>query len=119
MFTKLSKPLAIALLATTASFGLVACSETAPVTYTAEEVQAESERLYAWFDETFNEDINDSPLFLTFLGRKDRNDEIDDFSDAQSIKDNETIFSLKGIHTGGKSLGWDETCRFVDLKSPD
>lgn len=90
MLTKFSKPLAIALLATTASVGLVACSEPAPtVTYTEEQVQAESERLYAWFDETFNEDINDSPLTLTFFGRKDRNDEMDDFSDAQNIKDHE------------------------------
>lgn len=91
MLRKLSKPLAIALLATTASVGLVACSEPAPtVTYTEEQIQEESERLYAWFDETFEEDANNSPLTLTFLGRKGRNDEMDDFSDAQVIKDNET-----------------------------
>ena len=91
MLNKISKPLAIALLATTASFGVVACSEPVePTVYSAEEVQVESDRLYAWFDQTFEEDVNDSPLTLTFFGRKDRNDEMDDFSDEQAQKDNQT-----------------------------
>ncbi|TFH73572.1 DUF885 domain-containing protein [Gammaproteobacteria bacterium LSUCC0112] len=42
--------------------------------------QTESERLNAWFDVKFEEQLQLSPIGLTFLGRKDRNNEIDDFS---------------------------------------
>jgi uncharacterized protein (DUF885 family) len=87
----ISKTIFAALLATTASAALVSCSEPAKeVSYSQEQIETESERLYGWFDEVFNEDLNDSPLTLTFFGRKDRNDEIDDFSDAQALKDHET-----------------------------
>lgn len=43
-------------------------------------VQTESERLNAWFDVKFEEQLQLSPIGLTFLGRKDRNNELDDFS---------------------------------------
>ncbi|MDO9478595.1 MAG: DUF885 domain-containing protein, partial [Pseudohongiella sp.] len=42
--------------------------------------QTESERLNAWFDVKFEEQLQLSPIGLTFLGRKDRNNELDDFS---------------------------------------
>lgn len=40
----------------------------------------ESQRLNAWFDAKYEEQLQFSPIALTFLGRKDRHAEIDDFS---------------------------------------
>ena len=42
--------------------------------------QSETEKLNAWFDEKYEEQVMTSPIRLTFLGRKERNDEIDDMS---------------------------------------
>ena len=47
---------------------------------TQQRVTAESQRLNAWFDEKYEEQLLNSPLQLTMLGRKDRYDEIDDVS---------------------------------------
>ena len=49
---------------------------------TAEAIAAETERLDAWFAEKWQEELDFSPIFKTFLGLKDNNDEIDDFSEA-------------------------------------
>lgn len=45
------------------------------------DVPSESERLNAWFEERFEEQLQQSPIQLTFIGRKDRYDEVDDFSE--------------------------------------
>ena len=45
------------------------------------DVQSESERLNAWFEERYEEQLQQSPITLTFIGRKDRYDEVDDFSE--------------------------------------
>jgi len=91
MKSTLSKTLFATLLASTAIVALPVSSYAAHPEAGEQEVQqTESERLYEWFDQIFNEDVNDSPLTLTFFGRKDRNDEIDDFSDQQAQKDHET-----------------------------
>ncbi|MFN3313842.1 MAG: DUF885 domain-containing protein, partial [Hyphomonas sp.] len=50
-------------------------TETAPIS--AEEQAALSERLNAWFDEKYEEQLQFSPIQLTFQGRKDKNDQID------------------------------------------
>ncbi len=42
----------------------------------------ESERLNAWFDEKYEELLQQSPTQMTFLGRKDRYDEFDQFGEA-------------------------------------
>ena len=55
--------------------------ETAAVPST-EAVEAETERLNQWFAERWEEELDFSPVFKTFLGRKDDNDKIDDFSEA-------------------------------------
>ncbi|RCL85854.1 DUF885 family protein [Hyphomonas sp.] len=52
--------------------------EKAPVT--AEEMAANGERLNAWFDAKYEEELHFSPIGLTFLGRKDKNDQIDCFT---------------------------------------
>lgn len=54
----------------------------APATPTAEEIAAETERLNAWFEEKFEAELLESPIQLTFLGRDERQGEIDDFSEA-------------------------------------
>lgn len=43
--------------------------------------QSETERLNAWLDERFEEELQFSPMQLTMLGRKDKYDEIDDGSE--------------------------------------
>jgi uncharacterized protein (DUF885 family) len=46
----------------------------------AQEAQSESQRLNSWFDAKYEELLQLSPIQLTFLGRKERNNELDDFS---------------------------------------
>jgi len=49
-----------------------------PVAVAPAETQSEmSARLNAWFDAKYEEQLQFSPMQLTFLGRKDKNDEID------------------------------------------
>jgi len=47
----------------------------------AQATQSESERLNAWFEERYEEQLQFSPAQLTFIGRKDRYDEFDDLSE--------------------------------------
>ena len=49
----------------------------APAELSVEEQAALSEQLNAWFDAKYEEQLQDSPVQLTFLGRKDKNDQID------------------------------------------
>jgi len=46
----------------------------------AQEALSESQRLNSWFDAKYEELLQLSPIQLTFLGRKERNNELDDFS---------------------------------------
>lgn len=48
---------------------------------TSEEIQAESARLNAWFDKKYEEQVMQSPTQLAYLGRDERQNEIDDFSE--------------------------------------
>lgn len=77
-------------------FALAACdqvrtpgsstTETAPIETpaapTAEEIAAETERLNTWFEEKYEAETLESPIQLTFLGRDERQGEIDDFTEA-------------------------------------
>lgn len=47
----------------------------------AEAAESESARLHAWFEAKFEEELQFSPLTLTQIGRKERQGELDDFSD--------------------------------------
>ncbi|MEC8417250.1 MAG: DUF885 domain-containing protein [Pseudomonadota bacterium] len=92
--TKLT-PLALAIAAIS---GLAACSpasQTTPTSQTAieqastpkqEQVaqQSESQRLSAFFERTFEEDLKRSPLFQSYLGKKWDYDKWDDISDKQA-----------------------------------
>ncbi|MEL7536101.1 MAG: DUF885 domain-containing protein [Pseudomonadota bacterium] len=66
---------------------------------TAEEIAAESERLNAWFEEKYEQELQESPLQMTFLGRKDRYAEFDDWSveaeEAQLERRRETVEEMK------------------------
>ena len=42
---------------------------------------SETERLIGWFEERYEEELQQSPIQLMFVGRKDRYDEVDDFSE--------------------------------------
>jgi len=66
----------------------VACSEKAVevVDQTDEVVLSESDRLNQWFETKYEEKLRFSPIELTFLGRKDLYDKIDDFSIAAEKK---------------------------------
>lgn len=48
----------------------------------AEETAAETERLNAWFDARYEEELDFSPIARTFLGEKKDYDKIDDMSEA-------------------------------------
>ncbi|MGF1544698.1 MAG: DUF885 family protein [Parvularculaceae bacterium] len=45
-------------------------------------VAAGTDRINAWFDQKWQEELDFSPLFKTYLGLKEDNDKIDDFSEA-------------------------------------
>lgn len=48
----------------------------------AEAVEAETTRLNAWFTERWEEELDFSPIFKTYLGRSDDKDKVDDASEA-------------------------------------
>ncbi|WP_286852221.1 DUF885 domain-containing protein [Leisingera sp. UBA4491] len=68
------------------ALALTACGQPTPAAepekppVTAEEMAANGERLNAWFDAKYEEELQFSPIGLTFLGRKDKNDQIDCFT---------------------------------------
>lgn len=49
-------------------------------------IQAETQRLNAWFDTKYEELLKFSPVQLTFLGRKELYDQVDDMSEAGQRK---------------------------------
>ena len=52
-------------------------------------VQTESERINAWFEEQFEQQLARSPMFLTFLGRKTDYDKWNDATDAFAVETHE------------------------------
>ena len=97
-------------LAVALSLGLAACSKPAADTAaapaaiaaaSAEQVKAESARLNAWFETQYEEQLKFSPMQLSFLGRKDLNDQIDDMSEAGSRKQEAWMAaSVKAMEAG-------------------
>lgn len=57
-----------------------------PESTPAVDTAAESARLTEWLDERYEEQLQFSPLMLSFLGRKDLNDQIDDMSEAAEAR---------------------------------
>lgn len=58
-------------------------TKTTPVIskHSIQDIEAESARLNAWFDEKYEEQVMSSPVQLAYLGRSERQGEIDDFSE--------------------------------------
>ena len=75
------------LLGTAMLLAIVACSPAKPAAPTAEEVAKASADLTAYLDAEFEEELAMSPISLTFLGRKEQYDKLDEFGDAQIDKE--------------------------------
>ncbi|MEM7278301.1 MAG: DUF885 domain-containing protein [Pseudomonadota bacterium] len=76
-----------------ACLGLSACDRSTPdavgeanVADTAA-IEAETARLNEWFEEKYEEEVLRSPVTLTFYGRKEKYDQIDDLSEAAELAD--------------------------------
>jgi uncharacterized protein (DUF885 family) len=54
--------------------------------YTEVEINAETEKLYAWFEDKYEQRLMLSPIALTFQGRPERKGEVDDFSETFADK---------------------------------
>jgi uncharacterized protein (DUF885 family) len=72
---------------------------------TTEATQSESERLNAWFEERYEEELQFSPMQLTFIGRKDRFDEIDDVS--EEAEDRQLEWRRKTVETMEREFDYD------------
>ncbi|SEA14863.1 DUF885 domain-containing protein [Microbulbifer marinus] len=85
-----------------------AATETAVATDPA----AESQRLTEWFDERYEEQLQFSPIQLSYLGRKELYDQIDDMSEAEqdrqlawqakTVEDLKANFDYDKLTTAGK-----------------
>lgn len=83
----MTKRLLIALAVTSA---LSACgkaptepTQSAPNAKLEQTVQSETERLNEWFEKNYEAELQHSPMYMTFLGRKDKYDQLDEFSEAE------------------------------------
>jgi uncharacterized protein (DUF885 family) len=74
-----------------------AAQSEAPAAAADQSAQSESERLSAWFEERYEEQLQFSPSTLTFIGRKDRYDELDDQSEAAA--DEQLEWQRKTVET--------------------
>mgnify|MGYP000883072581 CR=1 FL=1 len=127
------KKLLIVALALALPFGLVACKQQATEAPSASadataaastsDRQAETARLNAWFDEQYEEFLQFSPTTLTFQGRKDRYDELDDMSEAamrerldwmaSSVAEMESSFDYDSLDPDAQ-LSWEIWKRQLD-----
>lgn len=64
---------------------------------------SETDRLNAWFEEKFEEQLQRSPLYLTILGRKERYAEFDDTSEAKEDED----FAISAANAAELRSGFD------------
>ncbi len=77
------------------SLGLMACEnqsdsvsndafekQAEPVASDQAQMKTSSEKLNEWFEDQYEQELMQSPIGLTFQGRKERNDEIDDMTEA-------------------------------------
>ena len=94
---------------------LAACSKEAPAPETttvesaepvaAEAAISETERLNAWFEERYEEQLQMSPLQLTFLGRKEQYDKFDDLSEA--AEDEQLEWQRQTVETMEREFDYD------------
>ncbi len=95
--TRVRLPFALSTLAAAAlAFTLGACSKPADPSAAAkteaaaaptpEQITAETDRINAWFDKKYEEELQFSPMGLTFLGRKEQYDKLDEMTEAAEAK---------------------------------
>jgi len=65
---------------------VAACSPAAPAGPTAEDVAAESQKLTAYLNAEFEEELAMNPMMLTSMGRKELYDQLGDFSEGDAQK---------------------------------
>ena len=76
----------LALLTISLVFSLSACGTDSAATGTAKQAEAQTSTVMAkqslteWLDQQYEAELQFSPVQMTFLGRKDRNNEIDEFT---------------------------------------
>ncbi|MEL1264616.1 DUF885 domain-containing protein [Pseudoxanthomonas putridarboris] len=85
---------------------------TPAASYSQADIAAETERLNQWFEKKYEEQLQFSPLQLTFQGRKDKYDQLDDLSEkAQldqvawqkaSVEEMESAFDYAKLSDEGK-----------------
>lgn len=107
-------------LALALALALAACSPSPSATdspaATAQATQEESARLNAWFEDQYEQLLQFSPIQLTFLGRKELNDQLDDMSEAgirkridwlqASVREMESTFDYARLDPEAQ-LSWD------------
>ena len=93
-------------LAIALAFLLAACGGADNEAASSADTLSETERLNAWFEERYEEQLMQSPIGLTFIGRKERYDEVDDFSeeaeDAQLEWQRQTVEEMEREFDYGK-----------------
>jgi uncharacterized protein (DUF885 family) len=75
----LAHTLALSVALALAAPGFAQQQATAPAA--AQTAQSESQRLNAWFEQKYEQELRFSPIALTFLGRKELYDQLDDMSE--------------------------------------
>ena len=67
-------------------FTILGCRESQPSEVVEQVDLVEIEKLNTWLDKVFERNLMDSPIWLSQLGRKDRQGEFDDLSEAHALK---------------------------------
>lgn len=66
---------------------LGACAQLSPQTYSLAEIEAETEKLNAFFEQVYEDALARSPESQTYVGRKTSYDQLNDISDARAYKE--------------------------------
>ena len=95
----------VVLLCLSACTGEEPGSQVASESATPATTQTESERLNAWFEDRYEEELQFSPIQLTFIGRKERYDEIDDLS--EEAEDRQLEWRRQTVETMKREFDYD------------
>ncbi len=96
------------------SLTVLACETTSDISQPSQpDASSESARLNEWFANKFEQELQASPVALTFLGRKEQYDKIDDFSEEAearqlawkraSVEEMERLFDYDALNDEAKA----------------
>ena len=71
----------------TIGFFIYGCSSPGPKQYSLEEIETESDKANAFFEKTFNQAMDRSPVYQSYLGIKKDYDKWDNLSEANTEKE--------------------------------